>query len=463
MDTTVLAVERQVKEVKEESADPIPLDQGISTRSKHKSQSKGQLLQKELNVVVQPRLKPVPFQQHDIGVNDNRLPPCVPAGEGFYQCEDQPVSRRGYKYKPCRPNPVFPSNLYSTTDVPPFTSRPSYYDRALGIVFSEGMATVSTSAGWRLVRANTGLREGSHYMEFRIVRANDGSKAHVRVGLARKEASLEAPVGFDGYGYGLRDATGQKLTLSRPKKFMDAGFSSGDTIGMLIELPLLAEHRRYLDEFDKQQKSRLSAKEDGPKEKKRKKTKKVSNPETARDMAAHGNIVRDQIPIKYKNGLYYEQFEYTPTKSMDHLLNPVTVFGEKAVLESISNIHAQLPTIPGSKITVYKNGVEVGIMFEGLYSFLPTFNEDESASIFPNTTQLQNSNFNCTDDGSLGYYPMLSVFQGGEVGLNPGPEFKFPPKRLYQPLSQRFEEKVAEEVVWDIIDEVEAEYLDQFE
>ena len=452
-------------QVKQESVEAIPLDQGISTRSRHKTQSKGQLLQKEHNVIVQPRLKPVKNQKNDIGINDNRAPQCVPVVEGFLQSEDQPINRRGYKYKPCRPNPIFPSNLYSTTDLPPFKVRPSYFDRALGIVFSENMATVSTNAGWRSVRANVGVREGLYYMEFDIVRSNDDSKAHVRVGLARKEASLEAPVGFDGYSYGLRDATGQKLNLSRPKHFMDAGFKSGDTIGMLIELPPLDKHKLCLEGFDAQQKKHIPQKGDeAHKEKKRKKTKaKVSNPETALEMNAHGNIVRDQIPIKYKSSLYYEQFEYTTNKAMDHLLNPVTVFGEKAILESINNMQAQIPTIPDSKITVFKNGEKVGVMFENLYSFLPTFNEDELTSIFPNAIQLQNNNYNYTDDGTLGYYPMLSVFQGGIVGLNPGPKFKYPISEAHKPLSDRYEDRIAEEMVWDIIDEIEAEYLDQFE
>ena len=58
---------------------------------------------------------------------------------------------------------------------------------------------------------------------------------------------------------------------------------------------------------------------------------------------------------------------------------------------------------------------------------------------------------------------MLSVFQGGIVGLNPGPKFKYPISEAHKPLSDRYEDRIAEEMVWDIIDEIEAEYLDQFE
>src|SRR5699024_5106693 len=108
--------------------------------------------------------------------------------------------------------------------------------------------------------------------------------------------------------------------------------------------------------------------------KKKRKTKKNNEVDNNDEkFTNYNNISRDQIPIKYKNALYYEQYEYTTTKKMDHLLNPVTVFGEKAILENAGNSReaTNLQTIPNSKITVFKNGIEIGVMFENLYSFLP--------------------------------------------------------------------------------------------
>ena len=52
--------------------------------------------------------------------------------------------------------------------------------------------------------------------------------------------------------------------------------------------------------------------------------------------------------IKYKNALYYEQYEYTTTKTMEHLLNPVTVFGEKAIIE-MDDKRKNIPVIPNSR------------------------------------------------------------------------------------------------------------------
>lgn len=442
--------------------------------------NKSLLKQKTHNVIVQSRLKPVPFKHLDLynfGPQQPQISPAFTIGDkGFYQTDDHPFNRRGFKYKPCQPNPIFKSNLYSTTDLSPFKVRISHFDRSNGIAFNKDLDTVSTNQGWRSVRSNVPIREGKYYFEFNIISANDPStKGHVRVGVARKEASLEAPVGFDGYGYGLRDLNGQKMTLSRPKEFMSLkndsdlqNFKSNDTIGFLIELPDLKKHREALKRFVNEKQSEKPVKLDESPAKKKRKTKKDSGNNDEFKFNLHDNILRDQIPIKYKNALYYEQFEYTPTKQMDHLLNPVTVFGEKAILEEQNNlIHSSqnIPKIPNSKIIVFKNGIEIGCMFEDLYSFLPVkFDDDLIDETISNLKQDQNSNYRNTDDGSLGYYPMLSVFLNGIVGLNPGPDFKYPIKDdLVKPLSDRFDESIVEEWMWDLIDEIELEYLDSFE
>lgn len=495
-----------------------------STRSKDDSISKSMAKQKEHNVVVHPRLKPVLFKNLDLRLPSkymvtNKRPAGVvldPAELSevseepelgatsssaftFYNSEDQPLNRRGYKYKPCTPNPLYTANLYSTTEIEPYTVHPSHFDRAQGIIFSQDMASISTVDGWRSIRTNIGIREGSYYMEFAIVNANNGrDRSHVRVGIARREAALEAPVGFDGYGYGLRDVNGQKITLSRPKEFMkglieDPGFHNGDVIGLLVELPSLNDHKRAVQAFvEERQREGGTNKstttgtpghgfEPAPAPQQPLKKKKRVNERTptaddnnnedeptAKKLRKFGNVMRDQIPIKYRNALYYEQFEYTPTKKMEHLLNPVTVFGEKAILERSTNEERdsparQIPTIPQSKVIVYKNGELVGTAYQDLYSFLPLDTENESIGLSYNERQLQNPDYQNTDDGTLGYYPMVSVYQHGVVRFNAGPEFQYPPPSHAKPLSDRYAETVTEEWLWDIIDEVEALYLDSFE
>lgn len=83
------------------------------------------------------------------------------------------------------------------------------------------------------------------------------------------------------------------------------------------------------------------------------------------------------------------------------------------------------------------------------------------------------------DDGMLGYYPAVSVFRGGVAEVNFGPQFWYPPPgyeghqgdvemkdgadvsngvRLdstpARAVSERYDEQVVEDIVYDVIDEV---------
>ncbi|ODV97575.1 hypothetical protein PACTADRAFT_93 [Pachysolen tannophilus NRRL Y-2460] len=417
-----------------------------------------------------PRLKPLPYTTQDLY---NELKPphkieiinLLPLANGkvFYTTEDHPFNRRGFKYTPCRPNPYLKSLMYSTTDLPPYDVRISYFDRSQGCYMDDQMKAITTDQGWRTARTNIGLREGNYYMEFKILRANDFNEndCHVRIGIGRKEASMEAPIGFDGYGYGLRDKTGQKLHLSRPVEFMKGGFRTGDVIGMLVELPSLDIQRKICD---LQIKNKIKS---DPCE-----VTLDGNSEIEYDK----DIVRDQIPIKYKSQLYFEQYEYTPTTRMQHLLNPVTVFGEKAIPDKDKFKPAILPN---SKLSFYKNGEFVGTAFENLYCFLPPNSEQSQNPIISSLKGKHSKLGNDADsfpvvhdDGSLGYYPMLSCFKNGCVEINPGPNFEcISDESLKQKLadnqikslSERYNEKVVEDIVFDIIDEIESEYLDALE
>jgi COMPASS component BRE2 len=53
--------------------------------------------------------------------------------------------------------------------------------------------TISTSKGWRMARANVGVREGEWYYECKILQGiADGEEhaGHVRIGWARREGSV---------------------------------------------------------------------------------------------------------------------------------------------------------------------------------------------------------------------------------------------------------------------------------
>ena len=136
---------------------------------------------------------------------------------------------------------------------------------------------------------------------------------------------------------------------------------------------------------------------------------------------------------------------------------------------------------------VYKNGKLIGTAFENLLAFLPPASS-------PSKTMGAREGF---DDGIVGYFPAISCFWGGvaEVNFGDGPTgFWAPPAHLAntkdasstqkvsdgtdiqmqdagidasgayngwnpgrqcRPIGERYKEQIAEDVVWDVIDEVD--------
>ncbi|KAA8906833.1 hypothetical protein TRICI_005072 [Trichomonascus ciferrii] len=355
-----------------------------------------------------PRLRPPEYQAHDFTVvpQPPGMQSVMESDAGpLYSTEEYAYNKRGYRFVPCVPRPSMNALKYTAAEAPPFQARMSYEDRnKTHMLLSADATVISTQAGFRSARANVFVNEGTWYYEVKILRGNDSElgDAHIRAGFTRREATMEGPVGCDGYGYGIRDVGGDKVHLSRPKKFMDESFKTGDVIGFEITIP----HRSSYTP----------------------------------------NYFRDRYPIRYKGHLFFEVLDYTPTKPMDELLTPLSVLKKKR--EGIDHFHPQ--TIPDSYIRVYKNGKDMGNAFEDLYEFLPP------ASKF--NTPFDKRTF---DDGQLGYYPTVSVFKGGVAKVNFGPDFDYPPKnKLIRPICERYDEQIGEDVALDVIDQVDFEIQD---
>ncbi|KAG9257353.1 concanavalin A-like lectin/glucanase domain-containing protein [Emericellopsis atlantica] len=365
------------------------------------------------------------------------------------------ANKRNFRYSHYIGDPLFPSMLYyRQTELEPYGPKLTYEDAASHIFFDSTCRQVTTDKGFRMARANVGVREGRWYWECKVKqgirKAKDGdSKSqtsnHVRMGWARREASLEAPVGYDAYSYGIRDVTGEKVWMSRPKDFFPPGetIHEGDVIGLEIQLPSERLHRRVMA-------GTYNPAVDPHEELQPKRT------------ASAANIVRERPAIRHKANNYFENIDYSSTKELEDLMNP-SPLGPSGAMEAPNPLHASpsLRTLPKSSIRLYKNGKLMGTAFEDLLGFLP-----------PASKQQQGAR-DGLDDGSLGYYPAVSVFRGGAAEVNFGPDFWYPPPGykstngnmemvsngetggVARPLSERFEEQIAEDVVWDIVDEVD--------
>ncbi len=358
---------------------------------------------------------------------------------------------------------------YRQTEPEPYGAQISFEDAASHVVFDRAGKHVTSDKGFRMARSNVSVREGRWYWECKVTRGilkkrgegDPESHGHVRVGWARREASLDAPVGFDAYSYGIRDVAGQKVHMSRPKDFFPPGedLREGDVIGLEIQLPSERLHRKVVQG--------------------------QYNPavdladEDADPGSEAPNIVRDRIPIRFKSHIYFEKIDYHTTKELDDLMNPSPVGASAAASGSSDTPNSNHPTpslrtLPNSYIKIYKNGVLMGTPWTDLLVFLP-----------PASKMIQQpAGRECLDDGSLGYYPAISVFRGGAVEVNFGPDFWCPPPELKNAQQQgedvemqdadasesrprsgrslaktravceRYDEQIVEDIVYDIVDEV---------
>lgn len=459
------------------------------------------------------RLKPIPYTLVDLSTSlrEPQFSPTLVINNGqtniqLFSTPDLPNNKRGFKYISCRPNPYLDSLLYSTTDLPPYHVHWSYFDRSPEMFVDEKMTTVGTrdNDGWRSTRANVGIREGTWYIEYKIINgisdkeitetdnespashgldeisrsvtpmhnSNMNSSAHVRMGIARREAALEAPVGFDGYGYAIRDINCEKIHLSRRSEIKVKNNSNndeifnedlkiGDIIGILVELPSMDIQKKIASAMISE---RVLS---DPKN-----MDENVNDKLLQNSFIEKGIEREMIPIKYKSELFFEEYEYTGSHTMEHLLNPVTVFGEHAIPDKERFQPAKLPN---SSITLYVNGEKKGIPFENLYAFLPPASEQRMARTGGGKV-LQNKKSQDTfiidnDDGELGYYPMVSCFRGGAIKINSGNDvWKLPNdlkekfnNGLVKSYGDRIKSHTVEEYIADVIDNAVNKYLDKKE
>lgn len=355
---------------------------------------------------------------------------------------------------------------YRQTEPEPYGPHLSFEDAASHMYFDKTGSHISSDKGYRMARANVVVKEGRWYWECKITQGtlktrgarDPQSHGHVRMGWARREASLDAPVGFDAYSYGIRDVAGQKVHMSRPQDFFPKGegLQEGDVIGLEIHLPSEHLHRKIVQ-------GAYNPAVD------------LVNEEAAAAAAAAAdvqapNIVRDRIPIRFKAHIYFEKIEYHSCKELEDLMNPSPTNPSgpvgSAAAPNPHHRHPSLRTLPTSYIRVYKNGKLMGTPFTDLLAFLP-----------PASKPLQQPGAReGLDDGMLGYYPAVSVFRGGAAEVNFGPNFWYPPPGYETPggdvemqddtveqpndssriraVSERYEEQIAEDMVYDIVDEV---------
>lgn len=106
--------------------------------------------------------------------------------------------------------------------------------KASQLQLSEDRLGVTGHKGFKTARASHGVHEGAWYCEVRV--SHLGRSGHCRLGWCTRKAELQAPVGFDTFGFSYRDIEGSKVTEGRREPYGEP-FVEGDVIGLYIYLP----------------------------------------------------------------------------------------------------------------------------------------------------------------------------------------------------------------------------------
>ena len=427
----------------------------------------------------------------------------VPNSPDMFHADLVPPNRMGYRYIPAGLTPPGHALLHRTIEDAPTSARVSWSDRSPFLKVSQDGLCVAGDKGFRSARFNTPLREGKWFFETKVLEGGgdlgDGTistssskGSYVRLGFGRREASLNGPVGVDGYSYGVRDRTGEKVHLSRLKPYSKP-FGTGDVVGLYISLP----------------------------------TRPQPNPKDPEDPV---HLKRERIAIEYKGQEYFESVEYPQEKEMMEMMDPKkkktraedggddaggggggnapngptsrsvtrksatvknTPGSRKGVSRNVDTASSQKPvigrqltTLPDSCVAFFVNGECQGVAFQDLYSYLPlrrlpTAPSKRSHHTNPDIREgLRERKPNPHDDGTLGYYPFISLFGDGRVRANVGPDFDFDPGddidrvlglapevkvegepstsgRKWRPLCERYKEFMEEQWELDALEEAD--------
>ncbi len=130
--------------------------------------------------------------------------------------------------------------------------------RAPQLQLSEDGLTVTGNKGFRTVRATHGTHQGgAWYCEVTVGQL--GATGHVRVGWCTSRAELQAPVGFDAYGFCYRDVDGSKVTEGRREAYGE-GYKEGDVVSVRTHIAASKLSQSQVHSFTSSHASRFACK-----------------------------------------------------------------------------------------------------------------------------------------------------------------------------------------------------------
>lgn len=163
---------------------------------------------------------------------------------------EHPFNKDGYRYTLAEPDPHAPGDLeqYAGKAVParlyravlPHSILLSMNDRASQLSLSDDRMTVTGDKGYCMIRATHCVSQGGWYFEVTLKELSPGTAC--RMGWSQNYGNLQAPLGYDKFGYSWRSKKGTRFHQSIGKHY-SSGYGAGDVLGFYIYLPEWQQHR----------------------------------------------------------------------------------------------------------------------------------------------------------------------------------------------------------------------------
>lgn len=163
---------------------------------------------------------------------------------------EHPFNKDGYRYTLAEPDPHAPGDLeqYAGKAVParlyrvvlPHSILLSMNDRASQLTLSDDRMTVTGDKGYCMIRATHCVSQGGWYFEVTVKDLPQDTAC--RMGWSQNYGNLQAPLGYDKFGYSWRSKKGTRFHQSQGKHY-SSGYEAGDVLGFYIYLPEWRRHR----------------------------------------------------------------------------------------------------------------------------------------------------------------------------------------------------------------------------
>lgn len=329
--------------------------------------------------------------------------------------DNLPMNKRRYKYNLCKIIDENTDKVDSCEFVDNVHMSP--FDRPSNLYFTDSLDSLKSLKnnlykGWASGRSNICLREGLTYFEFQIKHIDWSKNCNTRVGISQRCFPLGQPVGSDlQSSIGIRDMSFERLFNRKRDSFINSStdkncMHTGDSIGFLVNLPNLENQYKQIELFVND----LISKETDEFELFHLNRYLKDLNET---YIKEKGIIKERILIRYKNETYYE--------SQDYIKNEVLKESQSLELE-------------GSFVKIFQNGNYRGDLIGSDDKFLPNFLPPFTLvnyetlrykQIFSKFKKMNDWHTINTliprkyyDDGSLGYYPTISLFNDAVLELN---------------------------------------------